>query len=325
MASALCYLERDYERAAETVSRMLALNPSDPSGWYLKAEALSQLEREDEMLPCIVKAIELGGDVRSWQFIGRSTSGYLRAAWFGWRAGRWDFATVATEEALRLDGASAQGLYLRGVLLSGRQRHDEAADALASSAALRPTFVDGWVRLGQQLFDAGKFEAARDRLDESPLRDDPAVRAVRDRAARFADLAEDLPRILSGARTPEGAAEAYDFAVLCHRRGEHGAAVRLFREAFEGGADLPRYAAARAAVLAGETDLGLAWLRRAHEDVLEKNGPARVRHWESWRVDPAFAAVREGDAVPDAWRAFRDEIDRLVAEATTPAPLQSPR
>src|SRR5439155_18913210 len=80
---------------------------------------------------------------------------------------------------------------------------------------------------------------------------------------RLRQLAPNLAEVLEGRLEPEGVKGRIDYAVVCHSRGYHRAAARLYAAAFaaepraaENMADRHRYTAARAAACAGTTAAG---------------------------------------------------------------------
>ena len=135
-------------------------------------------------------------------------------------------------------------------------------------------------------------------------------------------LEPQLDRIVSGELAPKNAKQAIDFAWVCHHRGKHRAATRLFGEAVARGATMRFDDPANSAVLGGDLRQGLAWLREYLKWNRTNKRPDRLRKLEVLKIDPEFASVRDGQDVPEDWRAFWAEVDRLIARERAGKPAK---
>jgi hypothetical protein len=173
------------------------------------------------------------------------------------------------------------------------------------------------------------------------------------RCKRFIELEDRLPAILKGQERPSSAAERLDLAELCHYKGLHVSAVRLFTEAFNADAKLAedfqanhRYRAACSAAQAGcgqgEEAAGLdeeerarlrgkalAWLQADLAWVARqmKGGSLEDRSRLGaallpWQIQPALARVRDAKPLAElpsaeraAWQKLWDEVAATLAKA----------
>jgi tetratricopeptide (TPR) repeat protein len=177
--------------------------------------------------------------------------------------GRLNEAIGHLEEALRLDPKNTAAHIDLGAILHLEGRLEEAVQHCEEALRLDPRAAAASVNLVQTLLGIGRFGPARDAmrrcLDEMPQRHPLRSLAAQllQRCERMLVLQDQLPAIVSGQKKPAGAAEALEFAWLCHARKKHTAAVRLFSYAFaadpQQGNNLQstdRYCAAWCAVLA---------------------------------------------------------------------------
>jgi eukaryotic-like serine/threonine-protein kinase len=174
---------------------------------------------------------------------------------------------------------------------------------------------------------------------------------------KLIELDAKLAPILRGEAKPKDEEEAVALATLCSRKSLHGAAARLFQEAFEtptGNTDRfqsgRRYAAASAAALAGcgkgkdgpsaEPALGVwrakarEWLRAdlvALDKLLEHDSPQGRGQVQttlaSWKADNDLAGLRdepELGKMPEseqrACRTFWADVEALLRKAGSAAP-----
>jgi hypothetical protein len=141
--------------------------------------------------------------------------------------------------------------------------------------------------------------------------------------------------MLEGKAQPRDVAERIEFALALYTNARHAESARLYEEAFAEDASLAddptqshRYNAACSAVLTagpGGADAAewrgraIEWLRadlEARENALTGLAAAL----EHWKVDPAFASVRERlDDLPEPehaeWRDLWAAVDRSLATA----------
>ena len=149
--------------------------------------------------------------------------------------------------------------------LSLQGKRDEAIAACGVVIRLKPDHALAYQMLGLTLGYQGKYEeglvALRRALELAPpgssvARDVPGFIQVLE---RLIALAGRLPAVLKGADTPRNAVEGLDFSRLCHDRGWHAAAARLYAAALTADPKLvgddsqpaSRYQVACSAALAG--------------------------------------------------------------------------
>jgi eukaryotic-like serine/threonine-protein kinase len=245
--------------------------------------------------------------------------------------------------------------------LEAAGRTDEAIAEFREAVRLEPRFPSAYLFLGRALIDAGDYRAALEALahvDPGPPPADPNISPspLASRAEHLIALEARLPAVVAGCDRPAVADEGADFARIASSRHLYAAAARLWADAFAASPTMAadpttgnRNQAARAAALAGAEggrlgnapDAGsrahwreqaAAWLEAdlaasaaALESGIPRQRAAVLRRLARWQVDPAFAGVREEQAVaglpePES-RSLRDlwrRVDALRARAAAP-------
>jgi tetratricopeptide (TPR) repeat protein len=148
--------------------------------------------------------------------------------------------------------------------LALQRKYGEAEAACRKAIDLQPKFTLAHVNLGQALMEQARFDEALASFNKghdllparAPLR--KQTRPLLERCQRYLTLDARLPRVLTGAEKPQGAAEQLDFAQLCRLKKLYGTAAQLYRDALTAEPKLAdevpagvRYNAACAAAQAG--------------------------------------------------------------------------
>ena len=283
--------------------------------------------------------------------------------------GEWLAGTAELREAARLDPDDPFARDHLGMALTLLGRLDEAIPVLQQATQAPPDLAPIRNNLGRALLARGdlaealaSFRVGLDLGSLEPRRKSPSGDMVRD-VERLIALDARRPALLQGKDRPADADEAAAFARLCLIRGHHATAARLWLGAFgEKPALLDdpraarRFLAARAASLAG-SGLGrdepslddrararwrmqaLEWLNAELEGLSrspEKGGPRGLSNVPArlglWRVDPAFAGIRDESALaslPEAERrgcqSFWSEVEDLATEVRAGGKIGAPR
>jgi serine/threonine-protein kinase len=316
----------------------VALRPQRGAPHTNLALALHNTGRLDEAIPAFQEAIRLDNDL-----VCPLTNYVLALA----DKGMLDEAVAASQKALRIAPDNATVYNNLGVALARNGRPDEAIVAYRQAIARQPDVPEAHISLGKALQGTGQFAdalASLRRGDELGKRSpnwrhpsDDWVRACQ----RLLELDGRLPAVLRGEAKPRDADEGLGFARVCHFKGLHATAARLYAEAFAAGAkpvvdrwrsdrsdgarSAARTAAGRApdddspddARCAGLRQQALGWLKaelQGLERKLEQDGekarPVLAEIVLEWQRSPDLAGVRDPQALarlPEAEaRAWRD-------------------
>ena len=274
-------------------------------------------------------------------------------------------AVAEIRKAIELNPDDSFAHYNLGIVLDGQGKTREAIDGYRAAIRIKPDFAEAHCNLGLLLMRRlGEYPKALDLLrrghELGSKRADwrnPSAEWVR-QAEQLVALEAKLPLIVKGGASPTAPAECLVLAHLCMKRNLHGAATRLFTEAFTAEAKLAddlgarnRYLAASAAALAGcghgkddapPEESGLAELRRQARDWLRSDlllwakradsgadgARERVRDvLASWKSDPNLAGIRVPEALAtfpmeeqEAWRSLWSDVDALLTTAGADPP-----
>jgi serine/threonine-protein kinase len=251
-------------------------------------------------------------------------------------------------------------LFNLGVALMIKGQEDEAIACYRKVIELDPKNAVAHVSLGTALQVKGQLDEAiacyRNAVAVNPK--DPLARTNLTKAQRLAAARDKLPALQDGSYRPASNVERLDLAEWCRSRKLHGAATRLYADAFAADPaqadDLAtghRYNAACCAALAaagkGEDaatvdDLERARLRKQALDWLRANLAVRTGKLDSrtpasrasasraasrWRQDPNLAGIRDPEALAqlpegerNACEAFWAEVQALFDRAQKNAP-----
>jgi tetratricopeptide (TPR) repeat protein len=193
---ALAQSEQDVSGAIESFRRTLELAPRHVLARYNLALTLSRIDRADEAIEELRRAIEIDS---------RPELHYALGVIY-WHQGRLDRAAAALREAVAGNDRYAEAYATLGAVLKAQRDWKGAAAALARAIALRPDLVPAHQTLAQVLQLAG---------------DEPRARQAFDRAERLRQQAalEQEASVLTAAGSQKLA------------RGEAAAALDVFRKA----------------------------------------------------------------------------------------------
>jgi serine/threonine protein kinase/Flp pilus assembly protein TadD len=375
---------RRYDDAAAVFRHAIEVKPHDAIAYSDLGNVLTIQGHLDEAIDACERSIDLKPDYAQ----GHHNLGVALD-----RKGRIDEAVSAYRDAILHDPDHAGAHYNLGTLFESQGRLSEAASNLHGAVELEPNHVSAWYNLGTTLFQMGRLNEAVAALRKArELKPDfaeahcnlglalerqgdfsgalaalkrghalsghqkdwhyPSAEWIRD-CERLHELEAQLPAILKGDQAPGDAAEGNDCARLCHYKGHHVAAARLWVAAL---AAEPKLAddlrtghcneAACAAALAScgrgadasalDDKERVRWRKQAVEwlaadltaaaKLLESHDPKDVnmvrrkfRIWQSNQDlvglrDPATLAELPADE-QEAYRRFWEEVEALLAKA----------
>jgi len=177
-AGVLSKLER-YEQALASLDKAIELDPNHRLVWYVQAIVLDALGRYEEALTSYNKGIELdpnyGG---AW---------YLRGATLG-KMERYEEALLSYDKVIELEVANKSAWYLRGLTLLKLERYDECLASLDKVIELNPNDVIAWYLRGVALANLECYEEALLSFDKLIELDPSDVIAWYNRGAMLVNL-----------------------------------------------------------------------------------------------------------------------------------------
>jgi superkiller protein 3 len=305
--------------------------------------ALMVQGKVEEAIACVRKAIDIDPkNAKLHHNLGNALS----------QQGKVEEAIACYRKAIEIDPRFAMAHNNLGAALYVQGKLEEAIDCLRQAIEFDPKHALAHCYLGHALKGQGRFAealAALKRGHELGSRkagwSSPSAQWVHD-TERLVDLADKLPKFLSGEAQPANAADRLAVAVLCgqHRK-LHAAAVRFFTEAFAAqpklADDLQAGSRCHAACDAAQAGCGQGmdakslndeerarlrrqafdWLQAdlgAWRKLLEKD-PARIRTrvqqtMKHWQRDTNFAGVRGPAALATLPEAERRDWEKLWAD-----------
>ncbi len=240
-----------------------------------------------------------------------------------------DGAVAAYRAAIRLDPKLAPAQANLGNALLRQGDRQGAVAAWREAIRLDPSNAVAYGNVGLALREEGDFEGSLEAFAKAASLD-PSLRGIDAAVAHAKALAAAsarLPAVLRGDESPGSAQALLALAQVCQTRKDAVSAARFYQQAFDVdpavAADLrtaARYNAACVAALAGEAwhERALRWLwadLEAWGELPRAAAPAVKRNLEHWKADPDLASVRDGEDVPEAWRALWAEVDALLSRA----------
>ncbi|WP_422931719.1 tetratricopeptide repeat protein [Singulisphaera sp. PoT] len=337
----------------------IRLDPNMPEPYNNLAQVLSLQGHGEEAILYLQQAIRLNP---SFAVAHSNLCSILHNA--GWLRE----AIAHGRQAVRLNPRLAATHHNLGIALASAGHLDEAIQHLREAVNLQPSSAEAHSSLSLALYESGRWAETRDTagrglalLPRSSAYGEGMTRR-KAKSENFLRLEGRLPAMLRGEETPKNAAEALDFAHICHATGQYAAAATLYASAFsadpgllERVAEGQRFRAACSAVLAandpGEpgkspTDAeraklraqALAWLqvdRNAWRAGLEDRDPSTragaVAGLRRWRGNDRLASVRDESALArlpegerQSWRSFWASVGELSA-GDLAAPLDRAR
>ncbi len=268
--------------------------------------------------------------------------------------GQLEEAVAAVRASIRLKPESSRAHQILGWALLAQKDWDGAIPAYREAIRLKPFYVSIEIAARFELAEAlrrkGRFEEAIGEYRRAKALGREAAPYDLDRwiadAERASALVARLPAVLRGEDRPKDSIEGMAFGQLCHDRGLHAAAARLWGEGLSGGLDARlRYNAACSAVLAGTgagkdeprpDEAEKARLRREALDWLKadlaawsarltgdpKAGPKVAAEFRHRKADADLSGVRDAAALaklpePERkdWQAVWADVDALLERA----------
>ena len=159
--------------ALETLRRLTARAPGQPDGWYNLGVCLIALDRLEEAITALDRAIALQPNPMALTNRGSALQ----------RLGRLDEALASTDRALQLAPGYPMALHNRGVMLRALGRPAEAAQAFDGFLAADPRAADVWVERGGALFEAERFADAVESYERGLALEPGSARAWTDRGS----------------------------------------------------------------------------------------------------------------------------------------------
>ena len=327
------------------------LNPGSYGAHFHLGDALRSQGNEDDAIAAYRASIRLRPD-------SYYDHVHLGDALYSQR--KLDDAITTYRVAIGLEPEQYVAHYNLACALNLQGKRDEAIAACGVVIRLKPDHAPAYQLLGDTLGYQGKYEeglvALRRALELAP----PGSSTARTLSfniqyhEQLIALAGRLPAVMKGEDTPRNAVEGLYFGRLCHDRGWHAAAARLYAAALTALPNLvrddwsrDRYIVACSAALAGcgkcqddppPDETARAALRQQALDWLKAERAAWARQLESgtpqarrtivrqlwyWQQDTNLAGVRDDLALarlPEgertAWRDFWSDVETLRKEAS---------
>jgi tetratricopeptide (TPR) repeat protein len=142
--------DKKYAAAVSPLRRVTAERPDFPGGWQALAQCYGALRQYGQAVPAYRKAMELKPD---------AVTAYNLGVVAG-KAGDWDTAVAAYDQALELDPAKLEAEYNRANALKSAGRLEEAADAFAAYRERDSGNYKAGINHGVTLAKLGRLEEA---------------------------------------------------------------------------------------------------------------------------------------------------------------------
>jgi tetratricopeptide (TPR) repeat protein len=144
--------EQKFAAATPALRRVTRERPDFAGGWQALASCLRARGRHGQAVEAYQKALELKPDPKLAYNLG-VTAG---------KAGRWDTAIAAYDQALTLAPGATEPAYNRAVALMRAGRLEEAAGAFAAYRETDPDHYRAALNHGVTLYRLGRYEEAVD-------------------------------------------------------------------------------------------------------------------------------------------------------------------
>ncbi|MEG4206189.1 tetratricopeptide repeat protein [Microcoleus sp. Pol7_A1] len=152
-----CREQEDYVSALEYAEKLVT-SRGEAKDWVEKGRCLNSLERYDEALECLDKAIE--GDshyAKAWRIRGDVLDDLER----------YEEALVSYDRAIELDASYQSVWVLRGNVLHNLKRYEEALASFDKAIELSANYQSVWVLRGYVLNDLERYEEALASFDKA--------------------------------------------------------------------------------------------------------------------------------------------------------------
>jgi tetratricopeptide (TPR) repeat protein len=152
-----CIEQKDYVSALEYAEKLVA-SRGEARDWVEKGRCLNSLERYDEALECLEKAIEIDSNyARAWANRGDVLESLKR----------YDEALVSYERAIELDEYHPWHWAKRGYLLNNLKHYEEALESFDMAIELDEDDPWAWVQRGDVLDNLQRYEEALESCDRA--------------------------------------------------------------------------------------------------------------------------------------------------------------
>lgn len=146
------------EEALKSIDRALELNPGDAEAWLVKAELHLDQDQFEQALEALDKGIDADEDDADLWFEKGATL---------MRLGDFESALNAFDRVVRLEPDHLRAVFNRGDLLARLGHPEEACKAYEKAVELAPKDGRNLTRLGQARLDARHFSAALEAFDQA--------------------------------------------------------------------------------------------------------------------------------------------------------------
>lgn len=148
-----------YDKALNVNSKLLAFSSDNPALIYYQGVILHKLERSEEALQYIVKAIALNENPRK-EWLGDKAAILFHLE-------KYQEAIVEYDKVLSKEPKNHIILAYKASALVGIKKYDEALKLLEDVLAIDPTYAEAVVRKGTVYFEMGKYQEAIKEYDHA--------------------------------------------------------------------------------------------------------------------------------------------------------------
>jgi len=158
------YSRGEFVQAERVCRQLIAARPDVSDAYNILGVTIARLERMDEAVAALTRAIEINGAPASYH---ANLGEILR------QAGRLDEASAAIEQAIRLQPDNAQAHNNLGIVHYERKEFKEAVASYRCALELRPGMAEALNNLGNALRGTGDTEGALDAYRQALAERDP--------------------------------------------------------------------------------------------------------------------------------------------------------
>ncbi len=223
---ALCFYEKDSEKALEALKSSLQISPDQPAALCLLSKVLENLGMKTESLEKLEEAISLWPNEARW---------HMRAAEIQHALGNLDDPVRHLQAALELTPNDTEIIYRLGKAFALNKNHQAALEYLQSAASKAPNRAEIWEAISDAYQQAGSLnqalEAAEKASKTDPFAVKPHLQAARVNWYR-GELEKALEQVKMAISLNPDNAEGYVFlAQLLREKGENGKALETLEKA----------------------------------------------------------------------------------------------
>jgi tetratricopeptide (TPR) repeat protein len=150
--------EQEDDVSALAYAEKLVTSRGEAKDWSEKGRCLNRLERYDEALECLDKAIEIDSNyARAWAYRGDVLD----------ELKRYDEALVSLDKAIELDENDKLAWYWRGYVLNNLKHYEEALVSFDRAIELDENDKSAWVNRGNVLYNLKRYDEALASFDRA--------------------------------------------------------------------------------------------------------------------------------------------------------------